>query len=145
MYSRNAHIFSKSSRNWCEKITVEPTKTDLSDGKSFFAKRKMSTTAHIQSLTESLSPYLFWNIDKECFDAEKNSAQLIKRVLEYGELNDWRTICNYYGLDRIANDCKTLRTLRPEALSFVCVVTDTKKEDYRCYNFRQSFPTLWNS
>lgn len=25
MYSRNAHIFSKSSRNWCEKMTAEPT------------------------------------------------------------------------------------------------------------------------
>lgn len=105
----------------------------------------MSTTVHIKPLTENLSPYLFWDIDKDYFDAEKNSAQLIKRVLEYGELDDWRTIRNYYGLERIANDCKTLRTLRPEALSFICVVTDTKKEDYRCYNFRQSFPTLWNS
>ena len=105
----------------------------------------MSTLANIKPLTESLSPYLFWDIDKDYFDAEKNSAQLIKRVLEYGELNDWRTIRDYYGLERIANDCKALRTLQPEALSFVCVVTNTKKEDYRCYNFKQSFPTLWNS
>ena len=105
----------------------------------------MDTIAHTKPLTESLSPYLFWDIDKDNFNADENSAQLIKRVLEYGELDDWRTICDYYGLERIANDCKTLRTLRPEALSFVCVVTDTKKEDYRCYNFKQSFPTLWNS
>lgn len=105
----------------------------------------MSTIEYTQPLIENLSQYLFWDIDKDCFNVEKNSAQLIKRVLEYGELDDWRTIRNYYGLERIANDCKTLRTLRPEALSFVCVVTDTKKEDYRCYNFRQSFPTLWNS
>ena len=112
---------------------------------SIFANRKMITKAHTQELTESLSQYLFWDIDKEHFNADENSAQLIKRVLEYGELDDWRTICDYYGLERIANDCKTLRTLRPEALSFVCVVTDTKKEDYRCYNFKQSFPTLWNS
>ena len=105
----------------------------------------MSTPTNIKSLTDNLSSYLFWDINKEYFNAEKNSAQLIKRVLEYGELNDWRTIRDYYGLDRIANDCKALRALRPEALSFVCVVTDTKKEDYRCYNFKQSFPTLWNS
>ncbi len=105
----------------------------------------MNIATHIEPLTEQLSPYLFWDIDKECFDAEKNSAQIIKRVLEYGELDDWRTIRDYYGLDRIARDCKSLRSLRPEVLSFVCVVTDTRKEDYRCYNFRQSFPTLWNS
>ena len=105
----------------------------------------MITTTHIEPLTGQLSPYLFWDIDKDSFDAEKNSAQIIKRVLEYGELGDWRTIRDHYGLDRIASDCKTLCSLRPEALSFVCVVTGTKKEDYRCYNFRQSFPTPWNS
>lgn len=98
-----------------------------------------------QALISQLSPYLFWDIDKDRFDAEKNSAQLIKRVLEYGELDDWRKVRNFYGLDRIASDCKSLRSLRPEALSFVCVVTGTNKEDYRCYTFRQSFPTLWNS
>ena len=96
-------------------------------------------------MTKQLSPHLFWDIDKEQFDAERNSTQLIQRVLEYGELDDWYTVRDYYGLDRIARDCKTLRTLRPEALSFICVVTDTKKEDYRCYTFRQSHPTLWNS
>ncbi len=105
----------------------------------------MDTAKHKSTLTESLSPHLFWDIDKETFDAEKNSAQMIKRVLEYGELDDWRIVRDYYGLDRIAHDCKTLRSLRPEALSFICLVTHTRKEDYRCYNFRQSVPTPWNS
>ena len=105
----------------------------------------MNTIAHHKQLPDSLSPYLFWDIDREQFDAERNSAQLIQRVLEYGELDDWRTVRDYYGLDRIAHDCKSLRSLRPEALAFVCLVTKTRKEDYRCYNFRQSFPTLWNA
>lgn len=96
-------------------------------------------------LIEQLSQHLFWDIDKQTFDLEKNSGQLIQRVLEYGELEDWRKIRDYYGLERIANDCKKLRTLRPEALAFVCLVTDTKKEDYRCYTYRQYCPTLWNS
>ena len=96
-------------------------------------------------LVNQLSSYLFWDIDKDSFNADKNSAQLIKRVLEFGELDDWRTVRDYYGLERIARDCKTLRSLRPEALSFVCVVTGTQKEDYRCYTFRQSFPTPCNS
>ena len=97
------------------------------------------------ALIEQLSPHLFWDIDKQTFDLEKNSGQLIQRVLEYGELDDWRKIRDYYGLERIANDCKKLRTLRPEVLAFVCLVTDTQKEDYRCYTYRQYFPTLWNS
>lgn len=96
-------------------------------------------------MIEQLSKHLFWDIDKRTFDLEKNSVQLIQRVLEYGELEGWCIVRDYYGLERIAHDCKRLRTLRPEALSFICLVTKTKKEDYRCYNFRQSIPTLWNS
>ena len=102
-------------------------------------------TERTRTLTDRLSSHLFWDIDREQFDADINSAQLIQRVLEYGELDDWCAVRDFYGLDRIANDCKTLRSLRPEALSFVCLVTDTKKEDYRSYNFRLSHPTLWNS
>lgn len=88
---------------------------------------------------EKLSPVLFWDIDRDQFDPEKNSAQLIQHVLERGELDDWRLVRDYYGLDRIASDCKGLRTLSPEALAFVCTMTDTKKEDYRCYNS----PSSW--
>lgn len=87
-----------------------------------------------QTLISQLSPYLFWDIDINLFDAERNSAQLIQRVLECGELEDWRLIYGYYGLERIVSDCKSLRTLNPKALSFVCAISDTKKEDYRCYN-----------
>lgn len=105
----------------------------------------MNKDKHINTLTESLSPYLFWDIDKSLFDAEKKSPQLIQRVLEYGELADWKAIRDYYGLDRIAHDCKSLCTLHPKALSFVCLVTNTKIEEYRCYKSRQSCPTLWNS
>ena len=78
-------------------------------------------------------------------DAERYSASLIQRVLEYGTLQDWRLTRDFYGISRVVAECKKLRTLDPMALSFVCAVSDTNKEDYRCYQFRQSNPTLWNS
>lgn len=59
-------------------------------------------TASTQSLISRMSPHLFWDIDRDQFDAERNSAQLIGRVLECGELSDWCAIRNHYGLDRIA-------------------------------------------
>lgn len=97
------------------------------------------------NLKNQLSQYLFWDMDVDLLDVETNSAQLIQRVLEYGELDDWRNIRDFYGLERIANDCKKLRSLNPKALSFVCAITGTKKEDYRCYHIRQSNLTHWNS
>jgi len=96
------------------------------------------------NLKNQLSQYLFWDMDVDLLDVETNSAQLIQRVLEYGELDDWRKIREFYGLERIANDCKKLRSLNPKALSFVCAITGTKKEDYRCYHIRQSILTHWN-
>ena len=91
-----------------------------------------------------LSPYLFWDIDLDVFDAEINSRQLIQRVLEYGQLEDWRFLCDFYGLERIVSDCKAMRTLDPKALSFVCAVSDTKKEDYRCYTMRPYTQPHWS-
>jgi len=94
---------------------------------------------------QQLSPYLFWDMDKSKLDMDKHSAHLISRVLEHGQLKDWRLIRNYYGLDRVVAECKRLRTLDPMALSFICTISNTKKEEYRCYHFAQSFPTPWNS
>ena len=102
---------------------------------------RMSTDTYISQI----SPVLFWDIDREKMDVESHSAGLIQRVLEYGTLQDWRLTRDYYGMDRIVADCKQLRTLDPMALSFICAMSNTNKEDYRCYQFRQSNPTSWNS
>ena len=101
----------------------------------------MSETAYI----EKLSPVLFWDMDKNKLDAEAHSAGLVQRVLEYGSLEDWRLTRDFYGLDRVVDICKTLRTLDPMALSFISAITDTPKTEFRCYHFAQSNPTLWNS
>lgn len=97
-----------------------------------------------EAFISSLSPYLFWDIDLGVFDTEKNSIQLIQRVLEYGQLNDWKLVCDYYGLERIVHDCKLMRTLDPKALSFVCAISDTRKEDYRCYTMKPFTQPHWS-
>ncbi|MBQ9439724.1 MAG: hypothetical protein IJU35_03935 [Paludibacteraceae bacterium] len=96
------------------------------------------------SFIEQLSPMLFWDMDKSAIDTEKNAGGLIQRVLEYGNLNDWKLTRNHYGIERIVEECKQLRTLDPMALSFVCAMSDTRKEDYRCYKLRQSNQEHWS-
>ena len=78
------------------------------------------------------SKYLFWDTDSTTVDLERNSSYVVQRVLEYGELSDWRLLRAYYGLKRIVEIAKQLRSLDPKALSFLCVVSDTHEEDYRC-------------
>ena len=91
------------------------------------------------------SKNLFWDVDLSQLSMDDSPAYIIQRVLEYGQMNDWRLIYKYYGLDKIVEECKSLRTLNPVCLAFICNISHTRKEDYRCYNFRQSCPTLWNS
>lgn len=94
---------------------------------------------------ERLSQYLFWDMDKEQLDVRQSASQLIQRVLEYGTLDDWRLARDYYGLDNVVNYCQQMRTLDPTALSFICAISHTQPTDYRCYHYKQSVPTLWNS
>ena len=94
---------------------------------------------------DQLSPVLFWDVDKSQADMDKYPAFFIQRVLEYGDWKDWNILLNYYGLDKIVKVCKNLRSLDPVCMSYICTISNTKKEDYRCYRMAQSNPTLWNS
>ena len=101
----------------------------------------MKEEADITQFTENL----FWDTDVSKLDLNEYPAYVIQRVLEYGEMQDWRLINLYYGLPKIVEVCKGLRTLDPVCLSFICAISHTRKEDYRCYRIKQSTPTLWNS
>lgn len=101
----------------------------------------MSNSECLQNFTKNL----FWDVDPKELSMDKYPAYIIQRTLEYGQMNDWRIIWRYYGLDKIVEECKRMRTLDPVCLSFICTISHTKKEDYRCYHFRQSCPTHWNS
>lgn len=92
-----------------------------------------------------MSDVLFWDIDKSQADFERYPAFFIQRVLEYGNWQDWTLLKAYYGLNRIVDVCKQLRTLDPVCLAFINTISDTQKEDFRCYHTTQSSPTLWNS
>ncbi len=80
--------------------------------------------------------------NKELFttvlDMAENTLNIKKHFIEK---DYWLCLC----LQKENQMPKRLRTLDPLALSFICMLSDTNKEDYRCYQFRQSNPTLWNS
>lgn len=92
-----------------------------------------------------LSPHLFWDIDKSKADMDTCPAYIIQRVLEYGSLEDWNLIRSYYGLDKIVTVCKSLRTLDPRALAYICCISKTSKEEYRCYHESLRNPNIWNT
>jgi hypothetical protein len=101
----------------------------------------MEQTSNLYGLNQRL----FWDINTQDFDIDKNAAWIIQRVLEYGTMKDWNILENHFGVNKIVSYAVHFRTLDPVALSFLCFISGTKKEDYRCYHIAQSLPTPWNS
>lgn len=91
------------------------------------------------------SKNLFGDIDFSQVDMDTHLSQIIQRVLEYVRINDWEITLFYYGMDKIVVVCKGLRMLASVCLSVICTISDTEKSNYRCYHFKQSPLTLWNS
>lgn len=108
---------------------------------SLFPK-KISMSAN--ECLSSLSGSLFWDIDKNLLDLDTCPGQIIQRVLEYGTLNDWKQILRYYGLDKIVNESRSLRSLDPKALSFICCISGIPKENFRCYHSQQLNRAHWS-
>ena len=94
---------------------------------------------------QQFSEHLFWDVVREEVDMEAHASFIVQRVLEYGTMQDWCLLRDYYGVDHIVALCKTMRTLDPVCLSFICAITQTSKEEFRCYHTKQLSPTLWNS
>jgi hypothetical protein len=49
--------------------------------------------------SSNFSPHLFWDVPKRSVNLDKHSQFIVKRVLEYGLINDWLFIKNYYGIE----------------------------------------------
>jgi hypothetical protein len=91
-----------------------------------------------------LSAHLFWDIDQSKIDFDKNKKWLIRRVLEYGLLNDWLLIKNYYGLKEIGRVAIRLRDLDAKSISFISVLTKIPQKKFLCYTLKYSKPGYWD-
>jgi hypothetical protein len=91
----------------------------------------------------SFTPALFWDVDRESLDLEKSRALIVQRVLERGHDSDWALLKAYYTVSGIVEIAQKLRSLEPTALAFASCIGNAKKEDFRCFTWKQSNPTHW--
>ena len=97
-----------------------------------------------QECIQGFSDYIFWDADRASVDLALNAPYVVQRVLEYGQIGDWKNLLAYYGMDTIVSISKKLRSLEPRALAFISTVSHTPIEEFRCYNTRQSTPEHCN-
>ena len=91
-----------------------------------------------------LSRTLFWDIDYETIDWDKNARFVVERVLMRGTVPDFRTIIGYYGKERLREIIKNIRYLDKKPMYFAGVYFDIPLTEMRCYNIRQSTQLHWD-
>lgn len=81
---------------------------------------------------------LFWDVDRETLDLEKSKALIVQRVLERGHDEDWALLKTCYTIPEIVQIAKQFRSLEPTALALAACIGNSKKEEFRCFTWKQS-------
>ena len=92
---------------------------------------------------KSLSNSLFWDVNRQTIDDEKNRGYVIQRVLERGGLNDVRLTVAHYTLPVVVDEAKHFKSLTPKALAFIACISNTPREEFACYTTKQSSVAPW--
>ncbi|MBA2499741.1 MAG: hypothetical protein H0V30_08455 [Chitinophagaceae bacterium] len=79
------------------------------------------------------SPQLFWDVDRNKLDLEKNKRFVIERVLQRGSRKDFNMLLGYFGKERIKEVVKQLPWLNEKDQAFVHVFFDIPYNDLKCY------------
>jgi hypothetical protein len=87
---------------------------------------------------------LFWDVDYDNIDFEDHARFVIGRVVMRGNLDDWNTLKEFYGLEKIRTEVVNIRYLDKRTLSYLSAILNIKKEDFRCYNTEPSIKALWD-
>ena len=91
-----------------------------------------------------LSKGLFWDVDFENIDWEKNAPFVVERVLGKGKWEHFKSILEFYGKVRINKIILNLRDIDKRTLHFCSVYFDIPLHKFRCYNTRQLSQQHWN-
>ncbi len=92
----------------------------------------------------NLSPVLFWDIEFQELDYDKNARQIIERVITRGSLNDWFEIKSFYGIERMKKEVVKIRSLDSLNLNFCSKYFNIPLNQFKCYNIPPSYQQLWS-
>lgn len=90
-----------------------------------------------------LDKNIFWEVNFEKIDYEKNADWVIVRVFERGDVQDIRNCRRFYGEEKIKFALINAKFLMLKTLYLASAVVQKPIEEFRCYKNRQLNPTLF--
>jgi hypothetical protein len=77
---------------------------------------------------------LFWDLDKDRLSEETHRRIIIERVLNLGNLSEFREIVKFYGLEIIRKEISQAGDLDPKTVAFIESFLKVNKQELRCYS-----------
>jgi hypothetical protein len=93
---------------------------------------------------DSLSSHLFWDIDLNRFDVDRNKRLIVERIFMMGSKTEIRSIIQYYGLETIKKEIVKAGNLDEKTLNWVSHFFNIPKSKFKCYTRKRSVAVHWN-
>lgn len=87
-----------------------------------------------------LSKDAFWDVNMEKMDYEKNADYIIRKVFEYGSMEDVLEVMAFYGKEKVKKALITAPYLKEITMVFASKLFDISIEDFKCSTTRQLHP-----
>jgi len=81
---------------------------------------------------KSLRKTLFWEVDPETLDEERDAEFIIGRVLDFGDLEDWRAVRDLYGYSKIKGVAKKHVFSERKSANFWSLILKVPPEEIKC-------------
>ena len=75
---------------------------------------------------------LFWDVNPKKLDIEKNAEFIIGRVLDFGNLKEWRLAEQLYGKEKIAEVAKDHVFTDPRSANFWALILSIPVNQMKC-------------
>ena len=85
----------------------------------------------MESISQSGSSY-FWDVDAAKLDIEKDSAFIIQRLFEWGDIDETRWLSKTYPLQQLKTELKSCRNLTSRSALFSANLLDVPSGELRC-------------
>jgi hypothetical protein len=80
---------------------------------------------------------IFWDVDFEKIDYDKNPGWIIVRVFERGDIPEIKALRRYYGDRLIRKEVVKAKYIEFETLQFLSAIYQIPKTIFRCYTEKQ--------